>query len=135
SPAPQAEHEQFQALPGAANDDAVTRGLLGHALTHCGRSRDEIAARMSFLLAHTITAGVLNKFIAQGKFPFAWTRAFCAATDDWRLLHHLAEQAGFLLLAQQDADLVSLGELVVQQERAQLEIERHAKNIIARRSE
>jgi len=122
-------------LPGGANDDAVTRGLLADSITRSGQSREEIAARMSFLLAIAITAEMLIQFIAENGFPLAWTRAFCSATGDWRLLQHLAEQAGFLLLAQDDAEVLSLGELVVEQERARREIERNATNIIVRRSE
>ncbi|HEX7289474.1 MAG TPA: hypothetical protein VF532_25040 [Candidatus Angelobacter sp.] len=137
SPVANVEHD-FE-LPGGHNDDALTRGLLADAIKHSGKSREQIAGCMSFLLATTVTAETLNNFSVEGRpahgFPLAWTRAFCTVTGDWRLIQHLAEQAGFLLLANGDADLVSLGELVVQQERARREVERHANNIIARRDE
>lgn len=127
--------QELERLPGGANDDALTRGLLVDAIKRSGKSREEIAGCMSFLLATKITADMLNKFTGENTFPFAWTRAFCTATCDWRLIQQVAEQAGFLLLAKNDADLVSLGELAVQQQRACREIERHASNIIARRAE
>jgi hypothetical protein len=125
-------------LPGTFDDDAVTRGLLADAIKRSEQSRDQIADRMSWLLSRTVTANMLNDFTADSKanhrFPFAWSRAFCEATGDWRLFHHLADQAGFILVAKDDADVVSLGELVIQQEQAQTEIKRHARNIIERRS-
>jgi hypothetical protein len=123
---------------GTYNDDAFTRALLADAIKRCGKSREQIAGHMSYLLATKITSEMLNRFTGESKqaqgFPFAWARAFCAATDDWRLIQHLAEQAGFLLLDRDDADVLSLGELAVEQQRARREIERHANNIIARRA-
>jgi hypothetical protein len=126
-------------LPGGCNDDAVTRALLADAIKRSGQSREQIARLMSFLLATKITSELLYRFTGESeqaeRFPFAWARAFCTATDDWRLMQHVAEQAGFLLLAKDEADLVSLGELAVETERSRREVERHANNIIARRAE
>lgn len=124
-------------LPGTFDDDAVTRGLLADAIKKSDQSREQIAERMSWLLAKSVTASMLNDFTADSKahrFPLAWSRAFCQSTGDWRLFQHLAEKAGFILLPKDDADVLSLGELVIRQEEALAEIKRHSRNIIERRS-
>lgn len=124
-------------IPGSFDDDAVTRGLLGEAIRRCEQSREQIAERMSWLLSKNVTASMLNDFTAESKanhrFPFAWARAFCESTGDWRLFHHIMGAAGYALLNKQDADVLTLGELVIEQERTKSEIARHARNIIERR--
>jgi hypothetical protein len=125
-------------LPGTFNDDAVTRGLLAEAIKKSGESREQIAERMSWLLSTKVTADMLNNFTAEGKlahrFPFAWARSFCKSTNDWRLLQYIAEQASFLLLNKEDAEVVSLGEQVIERERASTEVQRIARNIIEKRA-
>lgn len=125
-------------LPGSFNDDAVIRGLLADAIKKSDHSRDEIAERMSFLLAISVSADMLNNFTANGKvthrFPMAWIRAFCESTGDWRLLQYVGQQSGFMLLSKSDADVVTLGEQVIERERAESEVKRIAHNIIERRS-
>jgi hypothetical protein len=125
-------------LPGTFNDDAVTRGLLADAIKKSGDKREQIAERMSWLLSTKVTADMLNNFTADGKvshrFPFAWSRAFCESTGDWRLLHFIAERSNFLLLDREDADVVALGEQVIEQERAAAEVKKIARNIIDRRA-
>jgi hypothetical protein len=125
-------------LPGTFNDDAVTRGLLAEAIKKSGESREQIAERMAWLLSTKVTADMLNNFTADGKvahrFPFAWSRAFCQSTGDWRLLHYIAEQASFLLLDKENAEVVALGEQVIERERAETEVKKIARNIIDRRA-
>lgn len=125
-------------LPGTFNDDAVTRGLLAEAIKKSGVSREQIAERMAWLLSTKVTADMLNNFTADGKaahrFPFAWSRAFCESTGDWRLLQYIAEQSNFLLLNKEDAEVVTLGEQVIERERAETEVKRIARNIIERRA-
>jgi hypothetical protein len=125
-------------LPGTFNDDAVIRGLLGEAIKKSGQSRDQIAERMAWLLSTKVTADMLNNFTAEGKvahrFPLAWARAICQSTGDWRLLQYIAEQSGFLLLDKEDAEVVALGEQVIEKERAAMEVTRISRNIIERRS-
>jgi hypothetical protein len=125
-------------LPGTFNDDAVTRGLLAEAIKKSDMSREQIADRMSWLLSTKVTVDMLNNFTADGKlahrFPFAWSRAFCRSTGDWRLLHYIADQADFLLLDKEDAEVVALGEQVIEQERAAAEVKKIARNIIDRRA-
>ena|SRR5579864_1933064 len=93
---------------------------------------------LSWLLSTKVTAAMLNNFTADGKvahrFPFVWSRAFCQSTGDWRLLHYIAEQASFILLDKEDADVVALGEQVIEQERAAAEVKKIARNIIDRRA-
>src|SRR6266704_98967 len=123
-------------IPGSYDDDAVTRGLLVDAIRKCEKSREQIAERMSWLLARTVTASMLNDFTADSKqshrFPFGWSRAFCESTGDWRLMHALADRSGFLLISKDDADVLTLGELVIQEQRARNEITRKAGDIIER---
>jgi hypothetical protein len=126
------------AVPGAADDDAVTRGILADALKRSELSRDQVAERMSWLTSKQISASMLFDYTAESKsahrFPFAWARAFCQAVNDWRLLEHMADRAGFILLPKSDSDVLSLGELVVEQKRVETELSRHAKNILERRT-
>lgn len=124
-------------LPGSSNDDAVVRGLMAEGIKRSELSRIQIAEKMSYLLAQPVTERALDNFTATShshRFPLAWLRAFCVVTGDWRLLQHVAEQAGFILLPQSEKDLLSIGELVVTQRRSAQEIDRHAENIIQRRS-
>lgn len=125
-------------LPGSCNDDSVVRGLLADAIKKSEYSREQIADRMSFLLAISVTADMLNNFTANGKmthrFPLAWMRAFCESTGDWRVLRHIAEESRFILLSSADAEVITLGEQVIERERADTEVKRLAKNIIERRS-
>jgi hypothetical protein len=124
-------------MPGSCDDDTVTRSILADAIKQSQHSRDEIADRMSVLLGSKLSVAMLNNFTSESKdrhrWPFAWTRAFCMATEDMRLVQHLAEQTGFILLPQADADIVRLGELVVEQRRNEEEIANRAKNVIERR--
>jgi hypothetical protein len=135
APKPPADPEL---LPGGCNDDSIVRGILADAIKRSDQSREQIAERMSFLLATSITADMLNNFTANGKvshrFPLAWLRAFCQSTGDWRLMRHVAEESGFLLISEADADVVTLGEQVIERERAESEIKRIANKIIDRRS-
>jgi hypothetical protein len=124
-------------MPGSCDDDAVARAILSDAIKQSAHSRDQIADRMSFLLGSRITVSMLNNFTSESKdrhrWPFAWTRAFCIAADDRRLIQHLAEQSGFILLPSEDADVVRLGELVIEQKKNHAEIDSRAQVVIARR--
>jgi hypothetical protein len=51
-----------------------------------------------------------------------------------RLIQHLAEQTGFILLPSSDADVLRLGELVIEQKRAESEMANRAQSVIARRN-
>jgi hypothetical protein len=133
------EQESFgDVVPGSADDDAVTRGILADAIKRSGFSREQVAERMSFLTSRPISASMLFDYTAGSKaahrFPFAWARAFCQAVGDWRLIEHLSELAGFILLPKSDADVLSLGELVIEQKRVEGEMARHAENVLRRRS-
>jgi hypothetical protein len=125
-------------IPGAADDDATTRGILADAIKKSQLSREQVAERMSWLTSRQISASMLFDFTAESKashrFPFAWARAFCVAVNDWRLLDHMADLAGFILLPKSDADVLSLGELVIEHKRAEEEISRHSHNILQRRT-
>jgi hypothetical protein len=125
-------------MPGASDDDAITRGILADAIKRSGMSRAQVAEKMSWLTSRKISEGMLFDFTAESKaahrFPFAWARAFCQVTGDNRLIEYIAEQAGFILLPKSDADVLSLGELVVEQLRVEGEVTRHARNVLERRS-
>jgi hypothetical protein len=125
-------------MPGASDDDAIVRGILADAIKRSVMSREQIAEKMSWLTSRKISGSMLFDFTAESKaahrFPFAWARAFCQATGDNRLIEHIAERAGFILLPKSDSDVLSLGELVVEQRRVEGEVSRHARNILERRS-
>jgi len=135
---PNSEEKIGNALPGSCNDDAVIRGILTQAIKQADLSRERVAEQMSHLLAREITAQMLNDFTADSKkqhrFPLAWLRAFCTVTGDWRLLQHIADQAGLAVIAAEDRDVLALGELVVERAHTGHEIERHTNNILQRRN-
>jgi hypothetical protein len=124
-------------LPGSSDDDSVTRGILTDAIKRSGMSREQIAEKMSYLTSRQISSTMLYDFTAESKaahrFPFAWTRAFCQATGDMRLLQHIAEKLDFVLVAKDDTDVLTIGELVISREEADSKIARYSRNVIERR--
>lgn len=96
--------------------DAELRKCLAVAIKNSGKSRGEIADRMTSVLpGRTVTCSQLNDFTAEAKgsarFPAAWIVAFCEATADDSLqrfvlsprLRHMLELAENELDAQRAA--------------------------------
>jgi len=111
-----------KALPGSLNDAAIVRGVLVDSIRRCGKSREQIADAMSFYAGTEITVRRLNGFTAESaddyRFPAELDRAFCAATDDSRLLFCRVELAGYKVISESEAELLDLGREYLRQKRA-----------------
>lgn len=100
-------------LPGSMDDASLVRALVSDAIKLSGKSREQIAEQMSYLTGKEITARMLNCCTAESKelhrWPAEWDRAFCAATNDYRLVRERAQLSGFIVLEKEEAELLELG--------------------------
>jgi hypothetical protein len=108
-------------LPGSMNDDLLVRSVITDAIKLSGKSREQIAEDMSYLLATDVTARMLSAFTAESKeqhrWPGAWNRAFCYATDDYRLMTCTLAAAGVRAVTAQEESLIELGRLYLRRKR------------------
>ncbi len=94
------------ALPGSLGCATRVAGLVAYGLDQArierGRSREDVAARMSDLTGERITRDMLNAMTAdshQGhRFPLQWLPAFVEATGSYELLTQIAELVGAMVL-------------------------------------
>lgn len=102
-----------EALPGSLNDAALVRAVLVDAIRKSGKSREVIAEQMSYYTGTEVTVRRLNGFTAESaedyRFPAELERAFCLATNDYRLIACRAELAGFRVISETEANLLELG--------------------------
>lgn len=68
---------------------------------------------MSTLMGTAVTKRALDSYTSeaadQNRFPLQYTRAFCHATGDWRLLHCVAERSGLRVIDETGQHLLELG--------------------------
>ena len=68
---------------------------------------------MSYLLGDKVTERMLSSWTSgameKHRFPMHFSRAFCCATDDWRLIQCVAELAGFTVIDKDAAEILELG--------------------------
>jgi hypothetical protein len=112
------DHE-FKAKPpggqilGSFDDDPMARAIITDSIRRSARSRDQVADEMTLLLGKRITARMLNAFTSeaneQHRFPLCFTRAFCEAVQDWRLVALIAERSGLQLISGEEVLLLELG--------------------------
>lgn len=116
------EKSGSQPTPGSLNDDLLVRQVITDSIKKSGKSREQIADEMSRTLAIPVSARMISSYTAESKelhrWPGAWDRSFCAATGDNRLLFCLVELAGFHVINDSEADLLSLGREYLRQKRA-----------------
>ncbi len=109
-------------VPGAGDDDAMVRAVLGDAIKRCDKKRAQITEELSAAVGRQVSEAMLNAFTAESKeghrWPLAWTRAFCHVTGDWRLLRALAERAGCQLITAKQTKLLRLAEELIAREKS-----------------
>lgn len=100
-------------LPGSMSDGARIRAVLVDSIRTSSKSRQQIADEMTVLAGSRVTERMLNGYTAESRSEYRWpaelTRAFCAATNDDRLLTILPELAGLRVITAAEADLLELG--------------------------
>lgn len=123
------------ALPGSLGCATRVAGLVAYGLDQArierGRSREDVAARMSELTGERISKDMLNAMTAdshQGhRFPLQWLPAFAEATGDYTLLTQIAELVGAMVLIGQDVIAAKMAEQDRIAAQAQAEKRRLAK--------
>lgn len=119
--APLQSPEEF-AGAGSMNDDLMVRAVVTASIKRSGKSREQIADEMQALLGIPVTARMITSFTAESKelhrWPGAWDRAFCKATDDDALLRCRAEAAGYRLIKGEEIQLLELGRQYLRRRRA-----------------
>lgn len=100
---------------GSLNIAQRIREELSKGLRLCGRSRYEVAARMSELAGVEITKSQLDSWTAESKechrFPAEYMPAFVAATGHKQLLKMMAELVQCYILESEDALMAELGKI------------------------
>lgn len=106
------------ALPGSLGCATLVAGLVAYGLDQArlerGKSREEVAARMSELTGERISKDMLNAMTAdshQGhRFPLQWLPAFVEATGCYDPLMQMAELVGAMVLVGQDVIAAKIAE-------------------------
>jgi len=112
---------------GSLNDDLLVRSTVTDAIKRSGKSREQIADLMAALLGIAVTARMIAAFTAESKelhrWPGAWDRAFCAATNDDRLLKCRIELAGYRVITETEAELLEVGRQYLIHKRSEQQID------------
>lgn len=107
-------------LPASLDCDLTLRTLTSQAIRDCNLSREQIVEQMSVLAGHKITEQSLNCWTAESKdkhrFPAIYLPAFCAVTQDVRILQAVAQKLGLAVVGPEEQRLIALGR-VVEEER------------------
>lgn len=106
------------ALPGSLGCSTRVAGLVAYGLDQArmerGRSREDVAARMSELTGERISKDMLNAMTAEShqghRFPLQWLPAFVEATGCYDLLTQIAELVGAMVLIGQDVIRAKMAE-------------------------
>jgi hypothetical protein len=97
-----------------------------------GRSRFEVAVRMTELLGHEVTKHQLDSWTAESRegwrFPFEYAAAFEAACETYTLSELLARKRGCTVLIGEEAMMAEFGRL----ERMEAEIKSRKKALRTR---
>jgi hypothetical protein len=127
--------------PPPATEGSLSLGLelrhtLNEAIKRCGKSRYELAAKMSELLAQDVTKVQLDSWTAESRegwrFPFEYAPAFETATNTYALLEMLAAKRGARVLVGEEALLAELGKIERQEQ--ELRARKQALRTLVRRS-
>ena len=115
---------QFAAsvTPGSLNDDHVIRAIVTDSIRNCTKSREEIADEMTLHLGERVTVRMLNSYTAgaseKHRWPAQYSRAFCHATGDDRLIRCITERAGLHLITSDEGKMLELGRQFLIRKRA-----------------
>jgi hypothetical protein len=123
-------------LPGSMNDDDLVRGIITQAIKSSKKSRTQIAEEMSYLLGDKVTDRMLASWTSgameKHRFPLHFSRAFCIATENWRLVRCVAELAGFTVIDKEDAEILELGRTYLARKAADESMSALERSIILR---
>jgi hypothetical protein len=102
------------AVRGATLPARLSRAI-SVALSECGLSREDVAARMSAFLGESVTENMLNAYAsgAREKHSISLPRfcALLAVTGDRRLLEHLAADMGWAVIERRMLPMIELAAL------------------------
>jgi len=92
--------------------DLTLRNAITAAIKHSSKSRAQIADDVSRLTGLKVTEKMLYSFTSESKaghrFPAAWLPALVWSTGDPRILHAIADAAGYHLVTNEEAMLIEL---------------------------
>lgn len=110
-------------IPGSMNDELMVRSVVTASIKSSGKSREQIADEMSILLGIAVTARMITAFTSESKelhrWPGAWDRAFCHATDDKRLLLCRVQADGLRVITPEEEKLLDLGRQYLRRKQAE----------------
>lgn len=95
--------------------DQEIRVLISTIVHTSKRSIEEIADEMARALQRPVGVDVLRAMAAPShkhRFPLAWLPAFCAATDDFRLLQLAADAMGLPVMDAAAAERMRLAQIL-----------------------
>jgi hypothetical protein len=131
--------ESDGALPGSMNDDQVIRSIVTAAIKSCKRSRAQIAEQMSYLVGDKVTERMLSSWTSEAmerhRFPLHFSRAFCRATGNWRLVQCVAEMSGFTVIGQEEVEILELGRSYLDRKAAEENMSALERSILQRSKE
>lgn len=123
--------------PGTCDDNFMVRGLIADAIKSSGKKRETIADEMSILAGCRVSVAMLNDYSADSKsdhrFPLLLSRAFCIATNDWRLLSEILNRSGLYVIQEWEKPILELGERVVASKDAAMQAEALRDQIVQSR--
>ena len=100
---------------GSLDVDAELRHAISEDIKKCPMSRYQVAARISELVGHEITAGMLNNWTAEAhemhRFPCQYLPAFVVATGGRKAFECLSRRAGLFALPGPEALRAEIGKL------------------------
>lgn len=101
---------------GALDHGSAIRQLLNEALAESGKTRIEIAARMTELIGQPITKHQLDSWTAESRqawrFPLEYLPALLAAVEGDSITGWLARQRGGEFITGQETAFTKIGRLV-----------------------
>jgi hypothetical protein len=116
-----------QPMPGSMSDATLVRSLIAEVIRKSSKSRAQIAEEMSYLVGREITERMLNGFTADSRDDYRWPgeldRAFCFVTGDDRLLRCRVELSGYVVITNDEFELLELGRQYLIRQRAANKVE------------
>lgn len=98
---------QAAPLPGSLNIKLQVTAALKHALSHAGKSREQIADEMTLYTGELITDDMISTWLAASKpkhrFPLEYLPAFRKATNNLDVLNVASQACGAFTLRGPDA--------------------------------
>ena len=122
-------NRQQTLFAGAFNIDVRLRAVMSQAIQESGKSRDEIATTMSYLLGRRISVRMLNDWTSPSHenhgIQARYLPALCEALGDDALVETLVEKRTML------RDLVALGRSVIREEKGDRDLHARKEQFLA----